>query len=264
MLISNNKKNLIVNSLIEIDETDGKGKGHYFKSRFIEPGVAHYDNLGDILIKKETLDKFLDSMVGCPVIINHKDVTDKNVDKLRVGTISRVWFEPSDGWFYCEGIITDEQAVDLIKNQGWNVSCSYNFVSDNTQKTHNGKKIDMEFTDGEFLHLAIVETPRYEGANIVVNSADFKEEDHPRDEFGKFVEKINSKGFNATIDDFEWGDPNRKTAEGIKDLRPYTEGDKAYLYDKDDFKSAYHEWGHLLAKRNPELYKKYEEKNKEF
>ena len=178
MLISNNKKNLIVNSLIEIDETDGKGKGHYFKSRFIEPGVAHYDNLGDILIKKETLDKFLDSMVGCPVIINHKDVTDKNVDKLRVGTISRVWFEPSDGWFYCEGIITDEQAVDLIKNQGWNVSCSYNFVSDNTQKTHNGKKIDMEFTDGEFLHLAIVETPRYEGANIVVNSADVVENDH--------------------------------------------------------------------------------------
>ena len=172
MLISNNKKNLIVNSLIEIDEAEGNGKGHYFKSRFIEAGVAHYDELGDILITKETLTKFIDSMIGCPVIINHKDVTDKNVDKLRVGVISRVWYEPQDGWFYCEGVITDEQAVDLIKNQGWNVSCSYNFVSDNTPRIHNGKKIDMEFTNGEFLHLAIVENPRYEGANIVVNSVD--------------------------------------------------------------------------------------------
>lgn len=172
MIIEDNKTNLITNSLIEIDEAEGNGKGHYFKSRFIEAGVAHYDELGDILITKETLTKFIDSMVGCPVIINHKDVTDKNVDELRVGVISRVWYEPQDGWFYCEGVITDEQAVDLIKNQGWNVSCSYNFVSDNTPRVHNGKKIDMEFTDGEFLHLAIVENPRYEGANIVVNSTD--------------------------------------------------------------------------------------------
>ena len=166
------KKNLIINSLIDLQEDDGKGKGRYFVSRFIEPGLAHYKELGDIVITKETLDKFIQSMVGCPVIIDHKDVTDKNVDKLRVGTISRVWFNEQDGWYYCEGILTDDEAIDLVKNQGWNVSCSYSFVSDDTQKTYHGKPIDMVFTDGEFLHLAIVEDPRYEGANIVVNKKD--------------------------------------------------------------------------------------------
>ena len=166
------KKNLIINSLIDLKEDDGKGKGRYFVSRFIEPGLAHYKELGDIVITKETLDKFIQSMVGCPVIIDHKDVTDKNVDKLRVGTISRVWYEEYDGWYYCEGVLTDDEAIDLVKNQGWNVSCSYSFVSDESQKTYHGKPIDMVFTDGEFLHLAIVEDPRYEGANIVVNKKD--------------------------------------------------------------------------------------------
>lgn len=164
------KKNLIINSLIDLQEDDGKGKGRKFVSRFIEPGLAHYKELGDIVITKETLDKFIMTMIGCPVIIDHKDVTDKNVDKLRVGTIADVWFNELDGWYYCSGILTDNEAIDLVKNQGWNVSCSYSFVSDDTQKTYHGKPIDMEFTDGEFLHLAIVEDPRYEGANIVVNS----------------------------------------------------------------------------------------------
>lgn len=166
------KTNLILNSTIELVDVqeEGNGKGRPFVSRFIEPGIAHYKELGDILITKETLNKFINTMVGCPVIIEHEDVTDANADKLRVGVVSRVWFNELDGYFYCEGILTDPEAIDLVKNQGYNVSCAYSFVSDNTKKTHNGKEIDMEFIDGEFLHLALVKDPRYEGANIVVNS----------------------------------------------------------------------------------------------
>lgn len=168
------KANLILNSTIELVDVqeEGNGKGRPFVSRFLEPGIAHYKELGDILITKETLNKFIHTMVGCPVIIEHEDVTDENVDKLRVGVVSRVWFNEMDGYFYCEGILTDPEAIDLVKNQGYNVSCAYSFVSDNTKKTHNGKEIDMEFIDGEFLHLALVKDPRYEGANIVVNKND--------------------------------------------------------------------------------------------
>ena len=169
------KKQIVLNSDIELGEQEGNGKGRYFVSRFIEPGIAHYEELGDILITKETLNKFIQTMVGAPVIIDHEDVTDKNVDKLRVGSVSKVWFNEFDGYFYCEGILTDPEAIDLIKNQGWNVSCAYSFVADETKKQHNGKDIDMEFIDGEFLHLAIVKNPRYEGANIVVNAQDEQE-----------------------------------------------------------------------------------------
>ena len=64
------------------------------------------------------------------------------------------------------------KAIDLVKNQGWNVSCTYDFESDFKKSTYHGKEIDMEFTGGEFLHLALVPNPRYERATIVMNSQD--------------------------------------------------------------------------------------------
>ena len=102
MLISQSKKQLITNSLLELgdDITDGqKGKGRRFVSRFIEAGVAHYQDFGDVLITKETLDRFIHTMVGCPVIIQHKEITDKNADKERVGVVSNVFYSNSDGWY---------------------------------------------------------------------------------------------------------------------------------------------------------------------
>lgn len=174
MLKSQKKNSLIINNAIELGEltTEANGKGRKFTSRFIEAGVAHYEQFGDVLITKETLDKFIQTMVGCPVIIKHKDITDKNADKERVGVVSRVWYNEADGWFYCEGVIWDKQAIDLVKNQGWNVSCTYDFKSDFKKSTYHGKEIDMEFTGGEFLHLALVPNPRYERATIVMNSQD--------------------------------------------------------------------------------------------
>lgn len=174
MLKSKTKNNLIINNAIELGEltTEANGKGRKFTSRFIEAGVAHYEQFGDVLITKETLDKFIQTMVGCPVIIKHKDITDKNADKERVGVVSRVWYNEADGWFWCEGVIWDKQAIGLVKNQGWNVSCTYDFESDFKKSTYHGKEIDMEFTGGEFLHLALVPNPRYERATIVMNSQD--------------------------------------------------------------------------------------------
>ena len=219
------KTKLITNSLLELglEEDEGKGKGRYFVSKFIEAGLAHYKELGDILITKETLDKFIQTMVGCPVIIDHEDVNDKNVDKLRVGVISRVWYNEADGWYYCEGILTDSEAIDLVKNKGWSVSCSYSFVSDDTQKTYHGKPIDMEFTDGEFLHLAIVETPRYEGANIVVNK---KDDD---------IEWITVKGNHIPIKKGQSKDEAVK--EFLEGKRSDTKdgGDKAKVYTEDTY-----------------------------
>lgn len=174
------KQRLTLNNEMELGESisdEAKGKGRKFVSRFIEAGVAHYEEFGDVLITKETLNNFIETMVGCPVIIKHKDIDDKNADKERVGVVSKVWFNEYDGWYYCEGIIWDKQAIDLIKNQGWNVSCTYDFETDGLTKTHNGKKIDMEFTGGEFLHLALVPNPRYERANIVMNSKDKDDND---------------------------------------------------------------------------------------
>ena len=168
-------ENLTIHNAIELGEDislEAKGKGRHFQSRFIEAGLAHYEQFGDVLITKETLDKFIFSMVGCPVIIKHKDITEENADKERVGVVSKVWYNELDGWYWCEGIIWDKQAIDLVKNQGWSVSCTYDFESDFKKGTYHGKDYDMEFTGGEFLHLALVPNPRYERANIVLNAKD--------------------------------------------------------------------------------------------
>lgn len=123
---------------------------------------------GNVLITKETLDKFVTTLIRKPVIINHLEEV-KEDDK--VGEVTNVWFNAEDGWYWCEGYIWDETAINLIKDKNWSVSCSYDvLLLDDDGGTENNIKYDQEFLNGVFTHLAIVENPRYERANIVVNS----------------------------------------------------------------------------------------------
>ena len=89
--------NLIAQN-IYLDENTG-GKGRYFKSRFLQPGLVKY-SFGVCVLENDTIRKFIQDFVGCPVIINHKDVTNENAKDERVGVISRVWFDENDGWFW--------------------------------------------------------------------------------------------------------------------------------------------------------------------
>lgn len=110
-------------------------------------------------------------MVGVPVIINHKDLNKKNADEERVGVVNSVWYDNKDGWYWCDGIIWDETAQNLITDKNWSVSCSYDVITaDNKGGSENNIKYDIEFLDGVFTHLALVSNPRYERANIVFNS----------------------------------------------------------------------------------------------
>lgn len=110
-------------------------------------------------------------MIGVPVIINHQDVSKENADEIRRGVVSDVWYNPEINWFECAGVIWDETAQNLITDKGWSVSCSYDVkLADDAGGTENNIPYDIEFLDGVFTHLAIVDNPRYERANIVFNS----------------------------------------------------------------------------------------------
>lgn len=193
---------------------EGDEKGRPFKSRFLQAGLVKYD-FGVCLLQKETIDKFIDTFKGCPVIINHKDnITESD----KVGVVQNIWFSEQDGWFWCDGVLTDDKAVKLVEN-GYNVSCQYAITdySNNTEKKlHNGNPYDKEILNGLFEHLAIVDNPRYEGAYIAVNAYvaqnaicrnEFKEEEHPRDKEGKFTDGGNSDSqkFNEEIDKIKSG-----------------------------------------------------------
>lgn len=126
---------------------------------------------GNVLVRKETLDKSLNTIIGTPVIINHTDVTVDNADDLRVGVISNAYYNEKDGWYWCEGVIWDETAQNLITDKKWSVSCSCDFLEqDDEGGTENNIPYVREFTKLNFVHLALVDNPRYERANIVFNS----------------------------------------------------------------------------------------------
>lgn len=208
-----------VQNAIYLEDANGQ-EGRSFKSRFLQAGLVKYD-FGVCLLKKETIDKFVNTFMECPVIIGHKDdITENDV----VGTIQKIWFSSDDGWFWCSGIITSKKAIELIEN-GYNVSCQYRITdySENTEgKLHNANPYDKEILDGVFEHLAIVENPRYEDAFIAVNayidkdkefikwfkktlfeavakefvarnSEVFLESEHPRGKDGKFTKKGNAE-----------------------------------------------------------------------
>ena len=154
------------NAIFLGDKTEEEGRP--FKARFLQAGLVKYD-FGVCLLKKETIDRFVNTFIDCPVIINHKDDIKKD-DKQ--GTIKSIWFAPEDGWFWCSGILDDE-AAKKVEKDGFNVSCQYRITeySNNTEnKLHNGNPYDKEILNGVFEHLAIVKTPRYEDAYIAVNA----------------------------------------------------------------------------------------------
>lgn len=147
-------------------------------------------------------------MIGVPVIINHQDVSKENADEIRRGVVSDVWYNPVINWFECAGVIWDETAQNLITDKGWSVSCSYDVkLADDAGGTENNIPYDIEFLDGVFTHLAIVDNPRYERANIVFNSKTVVKNDanfeakHPRDEQGKFTDDRGAKSFEEQIKD---------------------------------------------------------------
>lgn len=157
----------IAKNAIYLEDSNGK-EGRPFKSRFLQAGLVKYD-FGVCLLQKETIDKFINTFVGVPVIIDHKDFV--NPDDI-VGKIQNIWFSTEDGWYWCDGIITNEKAVELIENS-YNVSCQYritDYIENTENKLHNGNPYDKEILNGVFEHLAIVKNPRYEGAFIAANA----------------------------------------------------------------------------------------------
>lgn len=174
-------------------------KGRHFKSRFIQPGLAGYpEQFGTVLIGKEALDNFVYSLEGKPVIIRHKDnIKSEDI----VGTVKNVWYDEADGWYWCDGVITDTHAMDLINSHKWSVSCSYDVLKlDDEGGTENNIPYDMEFLDGVFTHLALVDNPRYEKALVVLNSKAIAENSKEKILINGIKEILNNKVLNSAED----------------------------------------------------------------
>lgn len=249
---------------IYLDKEMG-GKGRQFKSRFLVPGLVKYD-YGVCLLTKENADKFIQDFVGCPVIINHQDVTDENAKEISVGNIFSVWFDEKDGYYWCNGIITDKDAIKLIE-KGYSVSCQYTiteYSDNNSGALHNGNPYDKIIENGRPEHLAIVNNPRYEGAIIAVNAILAQNEDkwitvHPHGE--------DEKGRHLLLKDGETPKEAMQRQWGVYDKRKAKEGkkeEKKETYYEDDMEENYtQDYADSISKDFDEFMKSKKEEKKE-
>lgn len=219
-----------------LDENTG-GKGKYFKARFLQPGLVKY-SFGVCVLEKDTIDKFINGFVGCPVIIGHKDVTSENAKELSCGNICHIWYDDLDGWYWGDGIIDNDEALELI-NQGYNVSCQYEiteFANNTTNALHNGNPYDKVILNGKPEHLAIVDRPRYENAMIAVNALDLTEESEQTEEVEQTEEiEETSKTKESIIDNVLQAINEIKETDMFKKLF----NRKEQQMEKDEMKSLF-------------------------
>ena len=143
-----------------------------YSCNFLEPGVVSYRDVGQgvAYLRKETIDSWVNSFVGKPVVIDHSEVTPENFKDKAVGYITKVWYNAGDGWYWADFLLTDDEAKKLVE-KGYSVSCAFDVEDTLPGGEAHAVKYDEEITKGTAEHLAIVETPRYEGCRIVQQGA---------------------------------------------------------------------------------------------
>ncbi len=148
------------------------------KIRYITPGLVHYEYMNNgmgatVNVPKTALDKMLadpeKSIVGKPVINgDHRAVNSDDYKEGRAdGIVTKAWYEPADGWYYCEAMIWDEETRNQIE-KGYSVSCEYNAIGTwGPAGNLNQVPYDKEVTDGRYTHLLVTPNPRYGGAKFM-------------------------------------------------------------------------------------------------
>lgn len=138
----------------------------FYKRKFIASGIVGYDDTGEgnLLLKKSVIDEGLKSIIKKPVIITHEG-------KEAVGEVVDAYFNQDEDSFICGFNIWNKEAIDLLDNKGYAISCSYNILKENKQGgTYHNIPYRSEAEAIEFTNIAIAEKPRYEEAREVINS----------------------------------------------------------------------------------------------
>lgn len=138
----------------------------FYKRKFITSGITGYDDTGEgnLLIQKLAIDKALTSLIKKPVIIGHDG-------KEQVGKIVDAYFLPEQDVFICGFNIWNKEAIDLLDNKGYGISCTYDILKENKDGgIYHNIPYSSEAEAIDFTNIAIVENPRYEEAREVINS----------------------------------------------------------------------------------------------
>lgn len=145
--------------------------GKRFSCNFIEPGIINYADAGGgiELLRKETIDEALNTAIGNPLTVGHISTKLSDFAGREHGRTDRVHYNADSGWYICEGSVSTDEARERIK-RGERPSCGYSVLEFGPGGIYHNIPYEAEIKRIKFHHLAIVDNPRYEGADIRLNS----------------------------------------------------------------------------------------------
>lgn len=179
---------------------NAKTWANQFRARILEPGIVSYQDqdCGNALLKKETIDNYIHTFIGRPLILardgmnrptyKHAKVSPANLEKMADGYISGVEYNQADGWWYAVGTVHNDEAKQAIKEIGF-VSCAYDVTGLGGSGDYHNLPYNEEITAFEGEHLAIVDNPRYEAATIRLNA-----KTKPKNTMFKWLKKMLPSG----------------------------------------------------------------------
>lgn len=144
----------------------------YFVRHIREDFVRYNDGL--YYIPEETLMEMDKTFSGKPVYIHHIDAENDSEERIseKVGDVVKSFYNENDGWHWAEIMVNDDG--QSLFNKGWTVSNAHRPERIGGGGVHNNQDYQHIVNSSEYEHLAITDSPRYEGA-IVLTPDEFKE-----------------------------------------------------------------------------------------
>ncbi|MBO7735910.1 MAG: DUF2213 domain-containing protein [Methanobrevibacter sp.] len=151
--------------------SNAKEENKVYYCKHIAPGVCAYKD-ETIFIGEDTLKEMDRSFSGKPIFINHQTVNPDTEKEEAIGYVVESFYLPEDGTHWAKLLIIDDKGHEAIK-QGWKVSNAYQPTGFGVGGEWHNVPYNREVTNAHYTHLALVENPRYEEAEIMT-AEDFK------------------------------------------------------------------------------------------
>lgn len=127
-------------------------------------GLCQYED-ERVHVPQESLERMVKTAYGIPLIIDHlsQDELEANLEKVIVGRVADMHYDEKADLWMAHCVVETEDAIQKLES-GWGVSTSYEVLRKGAGGTLNAVEFDSTIEDGKYLHLAIVQNPRYEMA----------------------------------------------------------------------------------------------------
>lgn len=175
---------------------NAKEEPKIFYCKHIAPGVCAYAD-ETILIGEEALKEMDKTFAGKPIYVNHQPVNLENLQEEADGYVAESFYLPEDGCHWAKMIIVSDKGQEAIR-KGWKVSNAYVPDEFGVGGEWHNVPFNREIMKGHYTHLALVDNPRYEEAEVMTPEQFKMYKEEKRAQL-KELENAKSKGEGKTM-----------------------------------------------------------------